>query len=409
MTAAPRTPGFAALLAAALLGGCGGVDEEERPAPAPAPAADRPDAVPRPADAAPAVPAAPATDPIPDGYAAGLRARLLRGEADAVRLVSPPGLLAAVGAIRRALARADPAQRADALAAVAALAEITKTQTDFLAATEAVRQGDTPGVQVPGWAPAVLRAVAAGPAGTADPAEITDEALLDGTVAALLADPAFRRGLGAWAVTQDVPTVPPAADSDAEEGGEEVTGLVELAGPGGGGSRIPVVASGGRWVPVIVEATLPVWAAKADTAGGTGAAAVLAAVKPHLAAAAAATTQAGFDEAVRAATAAALAVADGPPAPVREEEEVVLLLTRPLTARQVADLLPVLEAATDDPDRAASEAAPRADGPGWRVTVGPVADPAAWLARLPALAGAAAEGRTVTVALEPPDAGSASE
>ena len=339
----------------------------------------------------------------PDGYAAGLRARLLRGEADAVRLASPPGLLAAVGAIRQALARADPAQRADALAAVAALAEIAETRTGFLTVTEAVRQGDTPGVQVPGWAPAVLRAVAAGPAATADPAEITDEALLDGTVAALLADPAFRGGLETWAVSEDVPAVPPAA-SGGEDGGEEVTGLVELAGPGGAGSPIPVVASGGRWVPVIVEATLPIWAAKADTAGGTGAAAVLAAAKPHLEAAAAATTQAGFDDAVRAATAAALAVADGPPAPVREGEEVTLLLTRPLTARQVADLLPELEAATDDPDRASSEAAPRSGGPGWRVSVGPIADPAAWVARLPPLAGAETDGRTVTVAFQPPSA-----
>ena len=398
MTAAPRTPRVAALLAAVLLGGCGKEEANDRPEPASAPAAARPE------PAAPAAdPAPPPAAPIPGGYAAGLRARLLRGEADAVRLASPPGLLAAVGGIRRALARAEPGQRADALAAVAALAEIAETRTGFLTVTEAVRQGDTPGVQVPGWAPAVLRAVAAGPAATADPAEITDEALLDGTVAALLADPAFRGGLEMWAVSEDVPAVPPAA-SGGEDGGEEVTGLVELAGPGGAGSPIPVVASGGRWVPVIVEATLPIWAAKADTAGGTGAAAVLAAAKPHLEAAAAATTQAGFDDAVRAATAAALAVADGPPAPVKEEEEVTLLLTRPLTARQVADLLPVLEAAADDPNRAASKAAPRSGGPGWRVTVGPIADPAAWLARLPVLVGAETDGRTVTVAYQPPSA-----
>lgn len=152
---------------------------------------------------------------------------------------------------------------------------------------------------------------------------------------------------------------------------------------------------------MIVEATLPVWAAKADTAGGTGAAAVLAVARPHLETAATAATQAAFDDAVRAATAAALAVADGPPAPVRDDERVTLLLTEPLTARQVADLLPALEAAADAPARAVSAAAPRADGPGWLVTIGPIADAAAWADRLPMLPAPRVDGRTVSAAYAP--------
>ena len=70
----------------------------------------------------------------------------------------------------------------------------------------------------------------------------------------------------------------------------------------------------------------------------------------------------------------------------------------------MADLLPVLEAATDAPARAVSRAAPRPNDPGWTVSVGPVGDPAAFLARLPVLAGATAEGRTLTAAYAPPAA-----
>ena len=387
-------PLFAALLAVAA--GCGTSDEPAAPvAPAAAPEPVARPAAPARPEPAPEV-AAPA-EPIPETYAAGLRARLLAGEADAVRLASPPGLRNAVGALRRALVRADPEQRADALAAVALLADLADRQTEFLKNSEAVRQGDSPGVRVPGWAAPLLRAIAAGPASADDPAALSDDELFDGTVEALLDDPAFRRGLETWTVAADVPAVPPAA-----EGGEEVTGIVELAGPDGGKAVIPVVASGGRWVPAVVEATLPTWAARADSAGGTGAGASLAAARPHLAAAVEAETQATFDGALRAATSAALAVADGPPAPVRKEEEVTVLLTRPLTARQAADLLPVLEAATDDPARAVSEAAPRPNEPGWRVTVGPVADPAAFVDRLPDLAGATVSGRTITAAYAPP-------
>ena len=266
------------------------------------------------AEPAPA-PAVAAEPPIPDGYAAGLRERLRRGEADAVRLASPPGLLAAVGAIRRALARVEPDERAAALAAVSSLAEIAETQTDFLAASEAVRRVDASDVRVPGWAAPVLRAVAAGPASAGDPAALTDADLLDGTVAVLLEDPAFRAGLDAWTVEKDVPAVPPEPEVGEDGVEEDVIGVVELAGPGGGRAVIPVVGSGGRWVPVIVEATLPYWAARADAAGGTGAAAVLAAAEPHLAAAAKADTQAAFDDAVRAATAAALALSGSPARP----------------------------------------------------------------------------------------------
>ena len=401
-----RLPFLAATLCLVVVG-CdepAGETDEGEPTPADSAAAAGRDAEPVPEPAAP-VPDPPAEpDPVPDGYAGGLRERLRRGQADAVRIASPPGLLAAVGAIRRALARVEPDERAAALAAVSSLAEIAGTKADFLTTTEAVGQGWTPGVRVPGWAAPVLRAVAAGPASAGDPAALTDAELLDGTVAVLLDDPVFRAGLHAWTVVNDVPAVPPEPDVGDDGVEEDVIGVVELAGPGGGRAVIPVVASGGRWVPVIVEATLPAWAARADAAGGTGAAAVLAAAAPHLAAAAEAESQEGFDNAVRAATAAALALSGGPPAPVREDEEVALLLTRPLTARQVADLLLVLEAATDAPARAASEAAPRTGGPGWRVDVGPIADPAAWAARVPALEGAEVDGRTITVAYEPPNA-----
>ena len=384
--------------------GCG-----RAPAPAPTPAAPA-EAVAEPGDlnpdepepaAAPVPPVDRTVAPLPDGYAGRLRARLLRGEPEAVRESLPDGALVAVRAVRGALARADPARRTDALAAVGLIAELFDRRAAFLRRTEAVEQGGTPGVLTPGWAAPVLRAIAAGPA-TADPATLTDAALLDGTVAALLADPPFRRGLEAWTVEQDVPAVPPAPAATGEgEEEEAVTGEVILRS-GERAAVIPVVASGGRWVPVIVEATVPVWAARADTAGGTGAAAALAAARPHLAAAVAADSQGAFDTALREAVTAALAVSFGPPAPVGEGERVTLLLTAPLTAAQIADLLPRLEAATDNPARSVSEAAPRPNDPGWRVSLGPIADPAAWVARTPALVGAAVEGRTVTLAYVPP-------
>ena len=392
--------------------GCG-----RNPQPAPVPVAPA-ETVAKPVDpnpdepepaAAPVLPVERAVAPLPDGYAGRLRARLLRGEAEAVRESLPDGALVAVRAVRGALARAEPSQRTDALAAIGLIAELFDRRAEFLRRTEAVRQGGTPGVLTPGWAAPVLRAVAAGPAATADPAALTDAALIDGTVAALLADPAFRRGLEAWTVEKDVPAVPP--DPAAAEGGEEeeaVTGEVALRS-GAREAVIPVVASDGRWVPAIVEATVPVWAARADTAGGTGAAAALAAARPHLAAAVAADSQEAFDAALREAVTAALAVSSGPPAPVGEGERVTLLLTAPLTAAQIADLLPRLEAATDDAARSVSEAAPRPNDPGWRVSLGPIADPAVWIARTPVLAGAAVEGRTVTLAYVPPPEDGAGE
>ena len=414
---ARSAPLFAVPLLFAAVG-CGlGLGEPKGPGSggsAAAPVAPAADAVARPAPEPDRPPPAEPPPPIPGGYAAGLRARLSRGEAAAVRESLPDGAVAAVGAFRRALVRADPEQRATALAALATLAELTERQHDFLAASRAAGQGDEAGIDAPGWVGPLLRAIAAGPASDADPAALTDAALIDGTVAVLLADPVFRRGLQDWVVKEDMPSVPPAAPvTDAADGGddgiEEVTGRVVLSAPGRGDVTVPVVASGGKWVPVVVEATAPSWAARADSAGGTGAAAVLAAAGPHLEAALAADTQEAFDDALRAATTAAVATFADPPAPVPDDAKVTLDLTRPLTARQVADLLPVLEAATDDPTRAVSRAAPRANEPGWRLTVGPVKDPAAWLARLPALTGAAVEGRTVTLAYEPPPPAPADE
>ena len=367
------------------------LDEPVDPPPAPPPEPDRPPAA-------------------LNFYAAGLRSRLLAGDAAAVRESLPPGAVAAVGALRRALARADAGERTAALDALRTLAAISEEKREFLAASAAVSQGETAGVDLPGWVGPVLRAVAEGPASTADPATLTDAELIDGTVAALLEDPRFRRGLERWTVSKDVPAVPPEPAADPETGEpDEVVGLVTLSAEGEGEVEeevsIPVVASQGKWAPAVVEATVPAWATKADSAGGTGAAAVLAVAAPHLEAALNADTQDSFDAAIRAATAAALRAAADPPAPVAEEERIAVELTLPLTARQVADLLPTMEAATDDPARAVSRAVPRSDGPGWRVTVGPVSDVETWLSRVPPLAGAAVDGRTLTLAYQPPETG----
>ena len=412
MTPSGRT----VLLLFVLLGagaiGCGRKTPEPEPAPG-TPAVAEPEvertSVPivEPTDPTPpAVPAPPAARLT--GYADALRTRLLAGEATAVRESLPPGAMAAVGALRRALARADPAERAASLRAVGTIADLLDRQRRFLLTTEAVRQGTTPGVDLPGWVAPLLRAVAAGPAASEEPAALTDAALLDGAVAALLDDPAFRAGLERWRVTRDAPAVPPAPEG-GDDPDADVVDVVTLTNPEGEEATVPLVASDGFWIPAVVEATAPTWAAKADSAGGTGAAAVLAAAGPHLEDALAADSQEQFDAALRAATSAALAAAADPPAPVPEDQRVTVDLTRPLTARQVADLLAVMEAATDDPTRAVSRAAPRSAGPGWRVSVGPVGDVAAWLARVPPLAGAAVEGRTVTLALEPPPAAPAPE
>ncbi|QDT17678.1 hypothetical protein [Alienimonas californiensis] len=418
-------PAPLAVLALVLLGGgaigCGGSDPAPAPAPetapAPAPTAIDPAKGSPAATAAaaatepgqPAPPRAKAPPPAagrrggePSGYGEAIRRGLRAGHASVVRQSLPPGAVAAVGAFRRALVRAEPQERAAALQAVSTLADLIERQGTFLAATEAVQQGSTPGVRLPGWVAPALRAIAAGPAASADPATLTDAELIDGTVAELLKDPTFQRGLERWTVAEDVPLKPP--ESNADEPGQETVDVVTLRNPEGEEASIPVVASEGAWAPAILEATAPIWAAKADSAGGTGAAAVLAAAGPHLDAALAAKTQAAFDQALREATDAALAAAADPPAPVPDAQRVTVEFTRPLTARQAADLLALLESVTDDPARAVSRAAPRANGPGWRVTVGPVADVAAWLARVPPLAGAAVEGRTVTIAYEPPPA-----
>ncbi|MFH5804132.1 hypothetical protein [Alienimonas sp. DA493] len=415
----PRFAPSALLLLALLSSGTAGCGSDE-PAPTPDPATapePNPAAI-EPAPAAPTTaqstapadagsapkppPEPPAATGAPSGYADAIRYGLRAGDPTVVRRTLPPGAIAAVGAFRRALVRAEPQERAAALEAVGTLAELIDRKADFLAASEAVQQGSTPGVRLPGWVAPMLRAVAAGPAASADPTTLTEADLIDGTVAALLKDPAFQAGLQRWTVKDDVPLVPP--EADGEEPGQEIVDAVTLRGPGGEEATIPVVASEGAWAPAILEATAPIWAAKADSAGGTGAAAVLAAAGPHLDAALAADTQGAFDQALREATDAALAAAADPPAPVPDAQRVTVDLTRPLTARQTAELLALMEAATDDPARAVSRAAPRSAGPGWRVTVGPVADVAAWLARVPPLAGATVEGRTVTFAYEPPPA-----
>lgn len=400
-----------AVLVLALLGtgltGCG------RKEPAPAPVMDRGDEpVEDPSPVAP--PPAPPIVPPPiaenaaapaDGYAGTIRTRLLAGDATVVRGSLPAGAIAAVGAVRRALGRADPAERAAALKAVETLADLLERQATFLSATDAVQQGAVQGVNLPGWVAPVLRAVAAGPAASAELDSLSDASLIDGTVSVLLEDPAFRRGLERWRIAADVPRIPPPPE-DGTPPGEELVGTVVLvdseAAAGRVESTILLIASEGRWVPVVIEATAPVWAAKADSAGGTGAAAVFAAAGPHLKAALAAETQGEFDTALRAATDAALATAADPPAPVPDADRVTVELTRPLTARQAADLLGLMEAATDDPARAVARAAPRSGGAGWRVTVGPVKDVSAWIARLPLLAGATMDDRTVTVPYEPP-------
>ena len=411
----PRLP--PALIAAAALFAVGCRGEAPAPGPAgpdpaiaalsaePAPAPQRDE----PADPPPPPPPEPDRPPAElNFYAAGLRHRLLVGDAAAVRESLPPGAVAAVGALRRALARADAEERTAALDAVRTLASILEEKSDFLAASTAVAQGDTAGVELPGWVGPVLRAIADGPASTADPATLSDADLIDGTVAALLEDPRFRGGLERWAVTKDVPAVPPEPAADPGTGEpEEVVGLVTLSAGGEEAEgeeevSIPVIASQGKWAPAVVEATAPAWATKADSAGGTGAAAVLAVAGPHLEAALRADTQEAFDAAIRAATGAALRAAADPPAPVAEDDRIAVELTLPLTARQVAALLPMMEAATDDPARAVSRAVPRSDGPGWRVTVGPVSDVETWLSRVPPLGGAAVDGRTLTLAYEPP-------
>ncbi|WP_171184704.1 hypothetical protein, partial [Alienimonas chondri] len=397
---------FSALLAIGAVG-CGGNEPQPKPAPAAAPA---PITTTEPKTGAPDPGSATGGNDVPPppierasseeaGYAEHIRTELLAGDATVVRESLPPGAIAAVGALRRALVKADPEQRAAAVKAVGTLGRVIDGQRAFLLETEAVKQGDTPGVDLPGWVAPLLRAVAAGPASSEDPAALTDAALIDGTVAVLLEDPVFRRGLEQWTVQTDVPRSPVAAiesetESEVEEGEEETVGLVTLVNGAGEEASIPLVASGGAWVPAVVEATAPVWAAKSDSAGGTGAAAVLAAAGVHLEAAAAAETQEAFDAALRSATDAALAAAADPPRPVPDRERVTVEFTKPLTARQVADLVLLLEAATDDPARAVSRATPRSGGPGWRVIVGPVNDVAAWLAKAPALAGAAVEGRT---------------